>query len=298
LCRTQEPDGSWSTEKWGGNEQFGVALTALSLLALIDGTSGVTAPERLAAIRRAVGCLVKQQNAIGEFGPRFGSSPYNQGMATLALLKAYQRVNDSALRGPLDRAIGVICSRQTPQGGWGYQAGAAPVPNLSITLWQVQALRLAAKLGWDDVQSNLDRGLAWIASVADDEGAFGYTQAGDFPQGSETLTAMGALSLLDRGDERFMTPAQMNAIRARLMRMAADEQVTDYYRGYFLSEALKRVGGDAASRHLDALRWELAQSQVLRGPLSGTWEESDPWSGTGGRIYRTAMATLSLRPSL
>ena len=35
LRRAQEPDGSWSAARWGGDRRFDVALTALPLLAFL-----------------------------------------------------------------------------------------------------------------------------------------------------------------------------------------------------------------------------------------------------------------------
>ena len=38
----------------------------------------------------------------------------------------------------------------------------------------------------------------------------------------------------------------------------------------------------------------LISEQVPEGQYAGSWEPRDPWSGYGGRIYTTAIATLSL----
>jgi anti-sigma factor RsiW len=196
LCRTQEPDGSWNAEAWGGDQRFGVALSSLAVLALLG--SEPISMERTAAVRKAVGYLVKQQRATGEFGPSFSSTPYNHGITTLALLRAYHVLHDESLRPPLDRAVAVIREHQAPQGGWGYWGEGTREPNLSVTLWQIEALKLAVSLGWDGARPSVQRAVQWVASVADDRGFFGYRRADDFPSGPQTLTAIGAMAVLKR----------------------------------------------------------------------------------------------------
>ena len=187
-------------------------------------------------------------------------------------------------------------TRQLRDGGWGYVGEQTPSSNLSITLWQVEALRLAVALGWDSARTPAARGLRWIAAVAADDGSFGYRQSGDFPEGSRTLTAMGAMSLLDVAEGNLVPAARRAAIKARVQRMASASQPDlDYYGRYFLSAALKRMEGDAARRQLDAMQHALAATQVRQGAERGSWNADDRWSTAGGRIYATALASLSLR---
>jgi hypothetical protein len=294
LCRVQEPDGSWDTARWGGNKRFQIALTGLALMAILEEETGAPAT-RLQAIDRAVAYLMRQQNGEGGFGTFFDASPYNEGMATLALIKADRFISDEALHRTVDRAIKSLCVRQHADGGWGYRNESAPVSNLSITLWQVEALRLAAR-DWPEVRPNVGRGLRWIASVADEDGSFGYRQRRDFPEGSRTLTMMGAMSMLDATAGDMLPPVRRQAIQAQVERVAAaPDSGRDYYQSYFLAAALRKMEADAARRQLVSLRDRLMAGQVRRGPQSGSWNADDCWSATGGRIYATALASLSLR---
>ena len=147
FCHTQEADGSWDAEKWGGSSHFAVALTALPTLALLS--SDVRTPEREAALANAARWLQEQQDETGAFGPDFQGASYNQGMATLALLRAYQRHPDAGLKRTLDAALRTILARQTPAGGWGYRH--SPMADRSITEWHVDALEIARPvflIGW------------------------------------------------------------------------------------------------------------------------------------------------------
>jgi len=309
LCQTQEPDGSWSAAKWGGDSHFEVALTGLSLMTLLED-SGPSRDCDL-SIDKAVAYLIRSQQENGQFGELFASAPYNQGIATLALGKAFRGMGappmshgqdaratkHEALRLALDRAIAAICARQYRDGGWGYSNEARPASNLSITLWQIEALRLAAAQGWPQARPVVERGLRWMAGVAADDGSFGYRTSGDTPGGaSQTLTAMGAMSLLDPAHIGLVSPDRRVAIKSQMQRLASTPGPDlDYYRRYFLAAALKKMDEEPAHRGLAAIRQELVTRQVRRGGEAGSWKADDRWGSSGGRIYATALASLSLR---
>jgi len=293
LGRTQEPDGSWTAAQWGGDPQFDVALTSLAVLALL-GPEPVS-PDRAAAVRKAVGYLVRQQDAKGAFGPSFSNGPYNQGLASLALLRAFQALHDESLRPPIERAVAVLCARQTPEGGWGYWGGAAQEPNLSVTLWQTEALKLAVKLGWNEARPNVRRAVRWVASVADDRGSFGYRRANDFPAGSQTLAAMGAVAVLNDHD-KSVPPDRRELIRAKVLESAVSSLgAPDYYRVYFLTAAMKALPDGAGASQLALVRGHLVGGQIALGAQRGSWPPTDRWGTVGGRVYATAMASLSLQ---
>lgn len=296
LCRTQESDGSWDTSRWGGHKNFEVALAGLSLMALLDSEQGDAVSGREDTARKAAGYLISQQAADGALGPSFDGAPYNQGIGALALLRAHQRLGGTALKDAADRALRVILARQNRDGGWGYMNEAVPRSNLSITLWQAQSLGLALSLGWTNTARNLEQGLRWIAGVSDDQGAFGYNQAGDFPSGSQTLTAMGAMSLFDEAHGNLLTPGRRRAMAARIEEMSArPEPGMDYYRHYFLTAALRKMNQNQSRERLTTLQSDLATRQISEGENSGSWNPDDRWSSTGGRVYATSLASLSFR---
>lgn len=294
LCATQEPDGSWSTTRWGGRPQFEVALTGLSLMALLQGDR--TDPRIQASVDKAVNYLMACQDEQGRLGPVLDAELYNQGIATLALARAYQFRRTDVLRGVLDRALGRIQDRQHGDGGWGYENTADTAANLSITLWQVEALRLAGQLGWDSAASRAGRGLKWMTLMVAGNGSFGYRQQGDATGTNQTLTAMGAMSLIEGAPAALLNPAVSRSVRQEVIRVAsAPGPDMDYYRRYFLTAALKKMGEDTAAQRLSFIRRQLATRQVVAGSEQGSWPADDQWSAAGGRVYATAMASLSLR---
>ncbi|MFO7871815.1 MAG: zf-HC2 domain-containing protein [Kiritimatiellia bacterium] len=295
LAGVQEPDGGWDPSKWGGKRQYACALTGMALLAFLNGPDETIEGTGRKIIRSACRYLVDQQAASGRFGPEFDGMMYNQGMASSALIEACRRLDDKSLEAPVRQALAFIRNQQLDSGGWGYRKAPSETANLSVTAWQIRALVQAEAAGQLDGGNHLNKALFWLAGTMDERGRFGYQQAGDFPDGSETLTAMGALCLFSAGKEI----ADMDRLAARtksaLMRAVARQyEQLDYYRQYFLVAAAAAGSDDSLENSLADLKTPLIERRVKSGSLSGTWQPDDTWSSAGGRLYTTCMATLSL----
>jgi len=69
----------------------------------------------------------------------------------------------------------------------------------------------------------------------------------------------------------------------------------NYYYWYYASLTLIQFGGDAWDDWNEQVRERLIDLQVTDGRRKGSWDHSDSrWGDRGGRIYSTAMATLTL----
>lgn len=262
FCQNQEPDGSWNAEKWGGNRRFEVALTALPTLALLSAETFT--PQGSSAAARAARWLQEQQTGDGSFGPDFQGAAYNQSIATLALLHAYQRQPNAALKHSLDAALEAMLARQTADGGWGYLH--SPFADRSITEWHIEALELAGALGWENARPNLVRGRSWLA-----------THPNPRTDAEEPADSPSAI-LARTGDAPVPDNAKL-----------------DFYRAYFLTAALQQQRDDSSRQRLAAIRHALLFHQVSDGSDSGSWPSDDRWGRAGGRLYSTALASLSLR---
>lgn len=257
FCQTQEPDGSWNAEKWGGNARFEVALTALPLLALLH--SAEPGPERVAAIDRASGWLRKQQTPEGSFGPEFQGASYNQSIATLALLQIHQRFPVLELKEPLDAAVATILARQTRDGGWGYLR--SPLADRSITMWHLKALAAASTLGWENARPALERGREWLAAHPD----------------------------------RASDPVEPPDSPSALLATGGSDSKMDFHRAWMLATSLEKKRDGTSRRQLADIRKTLLARQEPEGSARGSWAPDDRWGQAGGRLYSTALASLSLR---
>jgi hypothetical protein len=177
-----------------------------------------------------------------------------------------------------------------------------------VTAWQLNALLLASSLGWPDSRPAAEKGLAWLATMIDAEGRAGYERPGHFPDGSESLTAMAAFLFGAAPGRSGEVEGRGSKVARSLARAVAEERRdVDYYRSFFFAYALHAVegtggtGGAGGAGGTDAtggprpVPSALVESQVTEGPYSGSFEPRDRWSVTGGRVYSTAMAALSLQ---
>lgn len=181
---------------------------------------------------------------------------YNQGIHALALVEAYGATEDPRLRGPIQEILETIQRSQQPDGSWGYDA--APASPASVSIWHIRALQRAADTGWLDVQPALMRGLDWARQARSSQQSYGYTAAAQ-------------------------KPGEMLYHSFCLGKTSGPLEPTDYYSAYLYTVTAK-------AEHTSEVRAHLAARQQN----DGSWPADDRWSHVGGRLYATAMATLTL----
>jgi hypothetical protein len=293
LAGDQLPSGAWDSAKWQGRKEYEVALSGMALLTFLRQTRSAGA--HAGTVQRAVAYLVGQQEASGAFGPACDGRMYNHGIATVALVEAYRRTGAEALRAPLGRALAFIGAEQLDSGGWSYAKRVHAEANTSISVWQLYALNLAAQAGLSDSPAAYGRGARWLRGVVDGNGLFGYERAGDFPNGSDTLTAMGAFCLFGDRGALGAEPAEAVKIEQALRSVAANwNKETDFYRWFFLAHAIQASGTPELRASLARIQESLLGMRSVEGVTAGTWDPKGAWSSVGGRLYTTAMATLAL----
>jgi hypothetical protein len=81
---------------------------------------------------------------------------------------------------------------------------------------------------------------------------------------------------------------------AFLMRSAPRLSELNYYYWYYGTLAMYQHGGRPWQDWNSVVRDTLVEQQVAEGPEAGSWEPNDAWGRYGGRLYSTALATLTL----
>lgn len=215
----QAADGSWDAERWGGQQKFSPALTALPLLALV--TTGEPTPARQRAAAHAAMHLMELQNADGSFGPRFFGQAYNSSLSTLALLHTWQRLPELVEKAALDAAVAALIRSQTDDGGWGTTSNSPS--DLSITQWHLQALETAARLGWSAAAAAASRAQVSLAALS-------AVHSADSPDSPPAVTAaplnfyaayFAAHALKD--DSSAQASQQLSHLRQQLQLLQATE---------------------------------------------------------------------------
>jgi hypothetical protein len=95
--------------------------------------------------------------------------------------------------------------------------------------------------------------------------------------------------------EQALTAEQMDEAAGYLLRKPPAREDLNYYYIYYGSLALMQMQGpqwDRWNAHTSRL---LLNLQEKGGQLEGSWSpDNNEWGNRGGRIYTTALATLSL----
>lgn len=212
LEAQQQADGSWDVRKWGGRPEFQVALSSLSALAILNSN-----PSNNPAAERAAEWLIRQQGSDGMFGPKGVGRPFNQSLATLALLHVSRDRRDEALRPSVEAAVSAICRSQLPDGGWGHSGSVES--NDTVTAWHVQTLEHATRNGFAQAAAALERGKSCLSRLQDGRPANAVsllTKSGYLDMCSVYFTAL-QLSQQSDGESR----KQLESLREQLIALQA-----------------------------------------------------------------------------
>jgi hypothetical protein len=327
LVRHQFPtDGSWSASGYmltcpdqaclgAGREEHSLALTALAVLAIIE--SGMCDAKRArsrdidfrAAAEKGIQWLMRQMDDNYCFGRREGKYLLGHAIATLALARWYGAVTFDALhRYKAEQGLKFLLRARTRGAGWRYTASSGET-DMTVTGWAMAAVEACRALHIDvpdDVNYSIAR---WLDDVTDPLNyRAGYTARGergwkipginDRYDDPETNTAIALHVRMAMGQEPACASATGAVWRlsADLPYRNADGMSVDYLYWYHGTQALVR-----AQRDGDV--WRQWQRRALDGILparrrtgcyDGSWDPSDKWGCEGGRVYATALNTITL----
>ena len=291
LASAQQANGAWRSESNGES----TATTSLAVMAFLAAGHVPDEGPYGRNIAKGVAWVLSQQQANGLLvGPQRSHGPmYSHGIATLMLAEISGMVNgDQADRcqEALERAVKLIIDAQNHpkgglhDGGWRYQPTSTD-SDLSVTAWQLLALRAAKDIGCDIPSRNIDRAIAYIKRLRVQEGGFGY-MASSGP--TVTRSGCGIVALEVCGDHRG--PETMAAAKLILSRPLNDDSHYFYYGAYYCTVGMYKVGGD---------EWKMARKQLYETVLKrqhagGHWDPARGSEQGAGAVYATSLALLAL----
>jgi hypothetical protein len=168
-------------------------------------------------------------------------------------------------------------------GGWRYTPGSTD-SDLSVTGWQLMALRGAANAGANIPRDSIDDAIAYIERRADPSGGFAYARNTP-PDLGLTGAGVVSLSLLGKHD----TPAALAGGDFLVRNPARGNEYFFYYAAYYVAQAAYQLGGRYTPAIFNPLCDTLIQHQRQDGHWSGGNDEA-----AAGDTYTTAMAVLAL----
>jgi hypothetical protein len=276
-------------DKDRGAETNDIAATALGLLPLL--AAGKTHKPGKdngydKVVDKGLKFLLRSQDKNGYFG----ISMYAHGLATIAICEAYSLSQDPVLRRPAQSAVNLIINTQHETGGWRYGPSKQP-GDMSISGWQIMAIKSAQMAGLDVPSVTVVRAKAFLNSCANQDEGYGYVA------GSTSSPRMTAVALLCRQYMENWGPAHprlIKSINAHLKTNPPSRQDVYYY--YYATQVMHHFGGEAWRDWNEKMRESLIQKQdITNGPNQGSWSAAgDPFGRPGGRLMMTSLNLLTL----
>jgi hypothetical protein len=310
MADVQEPAGFWSASRHGGgaakvdpqgqNRLNGglyadTGVTGLVVLSFLGAGYTHEEGKYTDVVSRAIKWLIDQQHANGYLGgnaTRYDMM-YCHAMATFALAEAYGMQNDPTanpkLRDAVANGVKLICAMQNDDGGWRY--GKVGESDMSMFGWQLMALKSAVNAGVS-VPEETRRGMTKFLksrALGVNGGLAGYKST-DRPSPAMTAEALFCRQMFGARPNDAASQEAVSFLRQNLPRISA----YDEYFWYYGTLAMFQMDGQPWEEWNGSLRDMLVGLQRTQGPLAGSWDPNGKWAGIGGRLYSTAVSTMSL----
>jgi hypothetical protein len=290
------------------NGQYDTTMTALSIMAL--ASVGVTPSQddaRGNAMRRGLDFVLGEdrQEKTGYFGNVDGSRMYGHGIITLMLSEMLgmgaDASQDAKIRARCQKGIDLILTSQRQnkpvqfRGGWRYTPDAGD-SDLSVSVWQVMALRSSKTDGMDVPSAAIESAVAYLkrsctcpldskGNPTKTEAGFAYTPGANDIQFAMTAAGVLAMQVCGQYDSPLVKSAA-DWLQANPPKWGARYF---FYGTYYFAQGMHQRGGDIGQAAETQVKEALLPKQKEDGGWTAEGEE-----GGATRIYATSMAILSL----
>jgi len=286
LAAQQHANGSWSVSP-GRMGEHSVAMTGYVLMAFMACGHLPEEGEYARNVRAGMEYLLDQIGVDGQFrGVDGGKYMYNHGLATVALGELYGQTRNPGIREKLERAIRLIITsqseRENHKGGWRYQPRPADA-DISVTVLQVVALRVAKNAGLDVPQQTIDDAVDYVRRcVVPGTGGFAYQAGQASPGYARTAAAIYSLQVCGHYDDPLVAAGSKFLFENRTERRHWT------YGSNYAGPAQYMVGGDTWKRWYAFMR-EILVPAVTRSGDQCYWDGNEV-----GPVYATACFTTIL----
>jgi hypothetical protein len=290
LHRTQDQDGAWRAARTGKHP----AITALAVMAFLSAGHVPGEGPYGQAVERGVRWVMRSQHPNGLFASEAHHEMYHHGICTLMLAEVAGMTDGqlaAEVRQRLEKAVALILKAQRTagvhRGGWRYRVDGFD-SDISVSGWQLMALRAAKNLGCDVPPESIERAIEYVKRCRDpSSGGYRY-----YPGGPLTVPCTGTsiLSLELCGKEQHGTPELQKAGVFLLRNPPRWGQTHFFYGIYYCSQAAFQLGDNYWNYYRPQLHEVLLRNQTD----AGSWVAGDGEGRIYGANYCTAMGVLAL----
>lgn len=303
LLKHQRADGAIT------DRQYDTTMTALSIMALASaGATPSTPSTEGAAVRRALDFVLQpdRQDKDGYYGNKDGSRMYGHGIISLMLTEMIGMgatlEQDALIEKRCQAALDLILSAQKQPkasqyaGGWRYTPNSNDA-DLSVSVWQVMALRSAKNDGLRVPASAIEEAVAYLqrsftsrldSSGKPTEAIAGFSYLPDNNSPSFAMTAAGLLAMQVCG--QYESPLVAGAADWLLENPPKWDERFFFYGTYYYAQGMHQRGGEHAHTAEQTVRQFLLGKQ----DADGSWTAPSGEEAGAGKVYATCMGVLSL----
>ncbi|MCP4512150.1 MAG: terpene cyclase/mutase family protein, partial [Fuerstiella sp.] len=305
LISQQDSEGSLAGEASHYANMYCHAMATYALAEALGMQTDVIIGPIVDPVVPAAGPYVTQQLAASimlqqGLAPHLAAACANRRVSANADSVSYglRRVDEFRLRAALLKAVTYTISQQDPKsGGWRYRFGQEG--DVSMFGWQMMSLKSAAIAGVSINPTVRQRMIEFLNSVRQggSGGLFGYRRS-VIIEGQETepvtpvMTAEALFCQQMLGYPRESV-ASREAVQYLLRNLPRLSQLNMYY-WYYGTLAMYQYGGQPWEDWNSVVRDTLISQQRRDGQLAGSWDPNGPWGRYGGRLYSTAISTMTL----
>jgi len=291
LKNNQRDDGHWALGR-----QRNPAITGLCVMSFLSAGHVPGEGKYGPTIEKAIKAVLQMQQPNGLIAGDGGHEMYHHGISTLMLAEVAGMTQGKLaeeIKKALEKAVRIILLAQrkgrtetdSSRGGWRYQV-AGDDADISVTGWQILALRAAKNVGCDVPAERIKQAVEYVKRCQDaSTGAFRYDVNSQITAPC-TGTSILCLSLCATRKHEFQTECEKGGGYLIKQKVEWGNGRHFFYSAYYCSQAMFQLGGNYWGIYSEQLKAVLLKQQGD----TGKWDDPD---GQGFH-YATAMAILAL----